>query len=42
MHDIVMAYHRLTGQGEGEEPEVGKASKPNLVLRRGENACGND
>src|SRR5215203_1226711 len=38
MHDIVMAYHRLTGQGEGEEPEVGKASKPNLVLRRGENA----
>jgi hypothetical protein len=39
MHDVVLAYHRLTGQGEGE-PEVGKASK--LVLRRRENACGND
>jgi hypothetical protein len=38
MHDIVVAYHRLTGQGEGEEPEVGKASKPKLVLRRRENA----
>jgi hypothetical protein len=41
MHDVVLAYHRLTGQGEGE-PEVGKASKPKLVLRRRENACGND
>jgi hypothetical protein len=34
MHDMVMAYPRLTHQGEGEEPEVGKASEPKLDCER--------
>jgi hypothetical protein len=31
MHDIVMAYRRLTGQEEGEEPEAKRARNPNLA-----------
>jgi hypothetical protein len=42
MHEIVLAYHRLTGQEEGEEPEVGTASRPKLPPKRREKACGND
>jgi hypothetical protein len=34
MHDIVMAYHRLTGQEEGEEPEAKRARNPKLAPRR--------
>jgi hypothetical protein len=42
MHEIVLAYHRLTGQEEGEDPEVGRASRPKLGPKRRDNPCGND
>jgi hypothetical protein len=42
MHEIIMAYHRLTGQEEGEEPEAKRALNPKLAPKRRENACGND